>query len=130
MRRAFCLLVVFVLSSGPARSADDAPNQSSPQAVISSFFNALKANDEKTLIKLLAPKRKAMADDAEFWKNWLAIWRKCEVDKFVDSAKPASSSKYDETLLVPVEYKCGHRPNFKDAIQVSRVGDLWFWDEN
>jgi len=130
MKPVFYLLVVMALSSLSARAAEDAPDQSSPQAVITSFFKALKANDEKTIIKLLAPKRKEIADDAARWKQWLSAWRACGVDKFVDAPKPESSSKYDETLAVPVEYKCEDRPKFKDAIKVSRVGKIWYWDEN
>jgi hypothetical protein len=123
------LLLVLVLSSFSARAADNSPDQSTPQAVITSFFSALKANDNKTLITLLAPKRKERAEDAEYWKGWLELWRPYEVVKFL-GPPTSSTSDYDEALLVPVEYKCATRPNFKDAIRVSRVGKIWYWDEN
>lgn len=123
------MLLVLVITSFPALAAEDTPDQSSPQAVITTFFSALKANDNKTLVQILAPKRKERAEDAEYWKGWLDIWRHYEVVKFFEP--PTSvSSEYEETLLVPVEYKSTLRPNFKNTIRVCRVGKIWYWDEN
>lgn len=126
---AYSLCLVLVLLSFPARAAENTPDQSSPQAVITTFFSALKANDNKTLIQVLSPKRKERAEDAEYWKGWLDNWRQYEVVKFFDPATTVSSD-YEETLLVSVEYKSPLRPNFKNTIRVSRVGKIWYWDEN
>ncbi|MEY2564027.1 MAG: hypothetical protein QOH88_2220 [Verrucomicrobiota bacterium] len=128
-RAASCLLVLVVLSSFPVHAAENPPDQSTPQAVITSFFTALKANDNNSLITLLAPKRKERAADAEYLKGWLDVWRQYEVVQFLGPPS-STTSDYDEALLVPVEYKCATRPNFKDAIRVSRVGKIWYWDEN
>jgi hypothetical protein len=125
LRASLLLLVGLGLADGAGAQSD----QSSPQAVITSFFKALKANDEKAVVEILAPKRKKITADAQLWKYWLAVWSRCEVIKFVGAPR-SLSSEYDETLRVPVEYKCSHRPNFTNTIAVSRVGKTWYWDEN
>jgi len=130
MKSIYLILAVLFID-GTALAEEKEQYQSSPQLVISSFFAFLKKNDEKKLIELLAPLRqKDMPRDIEGWHYWLDLWRRCDVVKFAGAPLPTGSSKYDETVLVPVEYKCVHRPNFNDAIKISRVAKSWYWDEN
>jgi hypothetical protein len=124
-----CLLISLVLCVFSASAAESTPDQSSPQSVINSFFGALKADDDKILARLLAPHRKDMTSDPKFWEYWKGLWNKCEIASFVGTLE-SRRSKFEETVFVPVEYKCSHRPNFQKKITVSRIGKKWYWDEN
>ncbi|MBX3665957.1 MAG: hypothetical protein KF834_09750 [Burkholderiales bacterium] len=103
--------------------------QSTPENAVRSFFDALKANDEISIKKIIAPKRRTRMSDRKFFEHWLSVWRPCDVVKFTGPAVIVSSD-YDETVSIPVEYKCTDRPNFANAIHLSRVGNIWYWDEN
>ena len=104
--------------------------QSTPQEAVRSFFGALNANDLEAVKKILAPERRTRIASSEHFNAWLNIWRQCDVIRFIDVLKQTSSEYYEETVYVKVEYKCVHRPNFVNSISVSRIGNVWYWDEN
>jgi len=122
--------VVFSSCSGDV-SPGKADAQEDPRALVEAFFQALEKGDAGNLERLMEPGRLQKLQQRGGLQSWMEQWRKHKVLKVgeVLTEKDAGGS-FPASVRVRVEYDRPGADPLVDSVQVTRVDQRWYWDEN
>jgi hypothetical protein len=127
----FIVIFHFFASNAFSNSVDKKDSvQDEPRMLVVAFFKSMEKNDKKGMLKLITPERAKGFEDEKFFDYWLKVWKSVSV-KNVGKVVPGYSRKDEgrESVKVLMLYDRNGQ-ELKDSVTVTKIGGLWYWDEN
>lgn len=114
--------------------ASEINNQASPELVVRAFFQFIESDDLKGIRSIICESRYKAYKEKRFWFNWLSAWEECVFIEAGDYKKISDAGvvhniKFQERGVLETKLSCKNR-TVVSSIQVTKVNDKSYWDEN